>query len=190
MGAIEFNGTRIELVNSTENESSSASITQYPVEEGMPFSDNMTWNGYSVQITGYLLGDAAEESYNTLKEWQISSELVSFRGRIYLKNAGIQDISKGYDRYENGFSITITLIPIRIASVFWEKIPQPPTVKQPEKSKQDEDKTATNETFVTVKAGDTYWGWWKQYGTAIQQLRDWNKWADRQIPIGSRARVK
>lgn len=188
MGYIEFDGTKIELVNSNENEASSSSITQYPVEEGAPFSDNMTYQGAPVSIAGFLLGDKAEESYNTLKEWQIRAELVSFRGRIYVKDCGIQDLSKGYEHYENGFSIQIALVPIRLASAVWKKIPEPPAVKQPEKSNDDAKKE--NEAYVTVKAGDTYWGWWKQYGTSIEQLRSWNKWPDRQIPIGARARVK
>lgn len=187
MGFIEFDGTKIELVNSNETESSSSSVTQYPVEEGAPFSDNMTYQGAPVSITGFILGDKAEESYNKLKEWQIGAKMVSFRGRIYVKDCGIQDLSKGYEHYENGFSIQITLVPIRLASALWEKIPPPPAAKQPEKSGGDKKEDGT---FVTVKAGDTYWGWWKQYGTSIDQLRSWNKWPDRQIPIGARARVK
>ena len=108
--------------------------------------------------------------------------LIIYRGRSYFKNAVIQDISKGYDTVENGFTITITLQPIRVAKTIWEKIPQPPVAKQPSKP--------SNAVYVTVQPGNTYWGWWQQYGTSIQQLRNWNKWPDRFIPIGARARVK
>lgn len=183
MGYIQLGNTKIQLVNSSEGQSSSANVSQFPVEEGAPISDNMMYMGGPVTISGWILGDKAEQSYNSLVEWQKKAALVSFRGRIYLKDAAIQDISKGYDRISNGFSVSITLMPIRIAKAIWAKIPQPPVAKQPVKPK-------TTAVYVTVQPGNTYWGWWMQYGTAIQTLRDWNKWPDRFIPIGVRARVK
>ena len=182
MGYIQFESTRIDIVSSSESESRTSSVTQYPVESGSPVSDNAMYSGGSITISGFLLGSNSEDSFNTLIEMQRNARLVTYRGRIYWKDAVIQDIGKGYERYENGFSVTITLQEIRIASAVWDKIPQPPIAKQPSKP--------STAVYVTVKKGDTYWGWWQQYGTAIQTLRDWNKWPDRVIPIGARARVK
>lgn len=185
MGYIQNGNSKIEIVSSSENESSTSNMTQYPVEQGAPIADNMIFMGGPTTISGFLIGDDAEQNYNTLVEWQKNAIQVSFRGRIYLKTAGIQSISKGYDRYKNGFSISITLQPIRIATAVWEKIPQPPVVKQPSPAAKP-----STAVYVTVKRGNTYWGWWRQYGTPIQTLRNWNKWPDRFIPIGARARVK
>ncbi|MFP7481249.1 LysM peptidoglycan-binding domain-containing protein [Weissella paramesenteroides] len=51
-------------------------------------------------------------------------------------------------------------------------------------------KAPSSGVYVTVRPGNTYWGWWVKYGTPIQTLRNWNHWPDRRIPIGARARVK
>jgi len=185
MGYIQSGKSKIEIVNVSENVTSAANVSQYPVESGAPITDHMMYTGGPVTISGWILaknGNAAEQAYNTLVSWQKDVRWIIYRGRSYFKNAVIQDISKGYDTVENGFNITITLQPIRVAKTIWEKIPQPPVAKQPSKP--------SNAVYVTVQPGNTYWGWWQQYGTPIQQLRDWNKWPDRFIPIGARARVK
>ena len=104
-----INGNQeIEIVNITENESLASLVTQYPVESGAPISDHTQISGKTLQVTGFLLGDKAESDYTTLEKWKNEGKLVSFKGRVYLRNLSITDISKGYDRIENGFSINIS----------------------------------------------------------------------------------
>lgn len=178
-----INGSQeIEIVNITENENLASLVTQYPVESGAPISDHTQISGKTLQVTGFLLGDKAESDYTTLEKWKNEGKLVSFKGRVYLRNLSITDISKGYDRIENGFSINISYTVIRTAKTSWSKVPN--------NGKKQPPPAAKKEVYVTVKKGNTYWGWWKQYGTPIQTLRNWNKWPDRFIPIGKRARVK
>ncbi|HEM2532857.1 TPA: LysM peptidoglycan-binding domain-containing protein, partial [Listeria monocytogenes] len=84
-----------------------------------------------------------------------------------------------------GFEITVSLRDLRRASTPWvRKKKKSSGKKQSVKSKKSPG------TYITVKKGDCYWKWWKRYGTSIAQLRKWNKWPDRRIPIGKRARVK
>lgn len=184
--AFIVNGSQeIEIVNIQENENISSTVTQYPVEKGSPISDHTQISSKTMQVSGYLFGDSkssSEAKYNALQKFKNEGKLVEFKGRIYLKNLAITDVSKSYDKIGNGFAINISFTVIREAKVSWSKIPnngkkQPTTPKNPE-------------VYVTVKRGNTYWGWWKQYGTPIQTLRNWNKWPDRFIPIGARARVK
>lgn len=185
MALIQVGNTKIYVVNTSEGDASSANVSQYPVESGAPITDNMMYMGGQVTVSGFLLdekGSTAEKAYSTLVDWQKNVKWITYRGRMYFKNAVIQDVSRSYDRYKNGFGVNITLQPISIAKSVWEKIPQPPVAKQPVKP--------SSAVYVTVQPGNTYWGWWQQYGTSIQQLRDWNKWPDRFIPIGARARVK
>lgn len=185
MSYLQIDATKIHIINTTESDSSESNVSQYPVESGAPISDNMMYMGGQVTIGGFLLGEsssAAEQSYKTLVDFQQHSLLMTYRGRIYLKDAVIQNISRSYTTYENGFDVTITLQPVRTAKSIWEKIPQPPVAKQPVNN--------SGAVYVTVQPGNTYWGWWMQYGTPIQTLRNWNGWPDRFIPIGVRARVK
>lgn len=183
MGLIQHDNTKIYVINSTESDASSATISQYPVEEGAPISDNVMYMGGPVTVAGSLLGNNAEQDYKKLVEWQKNNYQLTYRGRIYIKTVAIQDMSRSYNNVGNGFGVSVTLMPIRIAKATWEKIPQPPAKKQPTPA-------ASPAVYVTVQPGNTYWGWWVQYGTPIQTLRDWNKWPDRFIPIGARARVK
>ncbi|PZL78252.1 peptidoglycan-binding protein LysM [Enterococcus plantarum] len=185
MAYIQIGKTKVQIVNTSENDGSDANVSQYPVESGAPITDNMMYMGGQVTISGLLLADSsskAEQAYKTLVDSQKNVNWITYRGRIYLKDAVIQSISRSYATYENGFDVSITLQPMRLAKSVWEKIPQPPVAKQPVKP--------SSAVYVTVQPGNTYWGWWMQYGTAIQTLRDWNKWPDRFIPIGARARVK
>ncbi|MFC6275600.1 LysM peptidoglycan-binding domain-containing protein [Levilactobacillus tangyuanensis] len=43
---------------------------------------------------------------------------------------------------------------------------------------------------MTIKKGDTYWGYHMKFGTSIKKLRSWNGFPDRKLPIGKKIRVK
>lgn len=182
MGTLTAGSKTINIVNITEDEAMSANVTQYPVEEGSPVSDHIQFSSKSLQISGYLLGDSAENDYLTILDWQNTGATLSYKGRVYFHGVYLSNVSKSLGRISNGFGFTCTLTVIRKAKTSW--------VKLPTKGKQQVTPPASKEVYVTVKAGNTYWGWWRQYGTPIQTLRNWNKWPDRFIPIGKRARVK
>ncbi|MBC6156628.1 LysM peptidoglycan-binding domain-containing protein [Listeria welshimeri] len=173
----------VKLVNTNESESSPFTITDNPVETGSPVSDHVQRETKTLEISGFLLGATAEKDYATLKSYAEKGTIVSFRGRVYFKNVLISNLSKSYNTIKNGFEITVSLRNLRRASTPWVK-KKSSGKKQPVKSKKSPG------TYITVKKGDCYWKWWKRYGTSIAQLRKWNKWPDRRIPIGKRARVK
>ncbi|EAE7099174.1 TPA: LysM peptidoglycan-binding domain-containing protein [Listeria innocua] len=173
----------VKLVNTNESESSPFTITDNPVETGSPVSDHVQRETKTLEISGFLLGATAEKDYATLKSYAEKGTIVSFRGRVYFKNVLISNLSKSYNTIKNGFEITVSLRDLRRASTPWVK-KKSSGKKQPVKSKKSPG------TYITVKKGDCYWKWWKRYGTSIAQLRKWNKWPDRRIPIGKRARVK
>ncbi|MBC1389249.1 LysM peptidoglycan-binding domain-containing protein [Listeria welshimeri] len=175
----------VKLVNTNESESSPFTITDNPVETGSPVSDHVQRETKTLEISGYLLGATAEKDYATLKSYAEKGTIVSFRGRVYFKNVLISNLSKSYNTIKNGFEITVSLRDLRRASTPWiRKKKKSSGKKQSVKSKKSPG------TYITVKKGDCYWKWWKRYGTSIAQLRKWNKWPDRRIPIGKRARVK
>ncbi|EAE0558709.1 LysM peptidoglycan-binding domain-containing protein [Listeria monocytogenes] len=174
----------VKLVNTNESESSPFTITDNPVETGSPVSDHVQRETKTLEISGFLLGATAEKDYATLKSYAEKGTIVSFRGRVYFKNVLISNLSKSYNTIKNGFEITISLRDLRRASTPWVRKKKSSGKKQSVKSKKSPG------TYITVKKGDCYWKWWKRYGTSIAQLRKWNKWPDRRIPIGKRARVK
>ncbi|EAC3457121.1 LysM peptidoglycan-binding domain-containing protein [Listeria monocytogenes] len=180
----------VKLVNTNESESSPFTITDNPVETGSPVSDHVQRETKTLEISGFLLGATAERDYATLKDYAEKGTIVTFRGRVYFKNVLISNLSKSYNTIKNGFEITISLRDLRRASTPWvRKKKKSSGKKQPVKPKKQPVKKTTA-VYVTVKSGDCYWKWWKRYGTSIAQLRKWNKWPDRRIPNGARARVK
>ncbi|EAF5265946.1 LysM peptidoglycan-binding domain-containing protein [Listeria monocytogenes] len=180
----------VKLVNTNENESSPFTITDNPVETGANVSDHVQRETKTLEISGFLLGATAERDYATLKDYAEKGTIVTFRGRVYFKNVLISNLSKSYNTIKNGFEITISLRDLRRASTPWvRKKNKSSGKKQPVKPKKQPVKKTTA-VYVTVKSGDCYWKWWKRYGTSIAQLRKWNKWPDRRIPNGARARVK
>lgn len=175
----------VKLVNTNESESSPFTITDNPVETGSPVSDHVQRETKTLEISGFLLGSTAEKDYATLKSYAEKGTIVTFRGRVYFKNVLISNLSKSYNTIKNGFEITVSLRDLRRASTPWVRRKKKSSgKKQPSKTKKSAG------TYITVKKGDCYWKWWKRYGTSIAQLRKWNKWPDRRIPIGKRARVK
>nr|WP_243676783.1 LysM domain-containing protein [Secundilactobacillus collinoides] len=54
--------------------------------------------------------------------------------------------------------------------------------------KQKNSKSAVR--TVTTKPGDTYYKFAQKYNVSVAQLRKWNKYADRSIPVGVKIRVK
>ncbi|EJV3834580.1 LysM peptidoglycan-binding domain-containing protein [Listeria innocua] len=180
----------VKLVNTNESESSPFTITDNPVETGANVSDHVQRETKTLEISGFLLGATAERDYATLKDYAEKGTIVTFRGRVYFKNVLISNLSKSYNTIKNGFEITISLRDLRRASTPWvRKKKKSSGKKQPVKPKKQPVKKTTA-VYVTVKSGDCYWKWWKRYGTSIAQLRKWNKWPDRRIPNGARARVK
>ncbi|HFK7038839.1 hypothetical protein AWL03_14525 [Listeria monocytogenes] len=175
----------VKLVNTNESETSPFTITDNPVETGSPVSDHVQRETKTLEISGFLLGANAEKDYATLKGYAEKGTIVTYQGRVYFKNVLISNLSKNYNTVKNGFEITVSLRDLRRASTPWVR------KKKKSSGKKQSSKTKKSAgTYITVKKGDCYWKWWKRYGTSIAQLRKWNKWPDRRIPIGKRARVK
>lgn len=173
------------MVNVTEEETVTPSITQHPVENGSPLSDHTQRTSKGISIQGFLFGNSSSNDYKKLMSWQDGGVLLTYRGRIYHGSLLLNGLTKQYGNYSNGFAINFQLLVIQKATTSWKKKVQN---KGKQQIKQPAKKPAA--VYVTVKPGNTYWGWWKRYGTPIQTLRNWNKWPDRFIPIGKRARVK
>lgn len=174
---------KIKLVNSREDENVAVEISSRPVEQGAPISDHVQQQNRTLRVSGYLIGSSAERDYRDLSRWARSGKIITYRGRVNFKDVLISNVTRGYEDIKNGMEISLSITTVRRAKRSWVRRPSNAGRQQATPSK-------TTGTFVTVKAGNTYWGWSQSYGTSIAQLRTWNGWPDRLIPIGARARVK
>jgi len=173
----------ISIINVREDETVNVNITSNPVESGAPITDHVQQQNRTLRISGYLLGNLAESRFRQLERISRSGTITSYRGRIQLSDVLISSISRGYQDIRNGMEINITLTTVRRARTSWVRRTTSTGKQQPTPSR-------TTTKHVTVRAGNTYWGWSQKYGSTIAQLRSWNGWPDRFIPIGARARVR
>lgn len=174
----------ISLLIEKEDDSASVDATSYPVEVGIPMTDHVEQKPDEFSLSGFLLGKSYKTDYEYLKKCMNNGTILSYVGRNIAKNVIILDLSGSMDSsIANGKDISIKLRQIRIASTPWVK------VKNSGKKKPVTTKPS-GAVYHLVKKGDTYWDMWKKYGTSIAQLRKWNKYPDRRIPIGVKLRVK
>ncbi|MFQ6391345.1 LysM peptidoglycan-binding domain-containing protein [Priestia aryabhattai] len=174
----------ISLVVEKEDDSASVDATSYPVEQGIPMTDHVEQKPDEFSLSGFLLGNSYKTDYEYLKKCMNNGTVLTYVGRNIAKNVIILDLSGTVDSsIANGKDISIKLRQIRIASTPWVK------VKNSGKKKPVSTKPS-GAVYHLVKKGDTYWDMWKKYGTSIAQLRSWNKYPDRRIPIGVKLRVK
>lgn len=141
---------------------------------------------YRVKVKTRSMKSQANAHYAQLVKWQARGTLVKYFGAMNSGTVMIKELNRVADDggYKNGYKITMTLQQVNI--IGWGKKKRKHAgVKKPHKGKRKSKKV-----YVTVKPGNTYWGWSMKYGTSISTLRKWNRWPDRRIPIGKKARVK
>lgn len=185
-GAEIYVGNKVVVVRpNSENHNIDMNVAQYPVENGEPISNHSQMEQNSVDIDGKIVGKTwaeADDAARQLYIWAINKNLVNIRNGVNETNFIIQNWQKQLDEpSDNTVHVSFTLLHMRIPSSSY-------TVRKNSGKKQASGNSAG--VYVTVRAGNTYWGWSMQYGTSIPTLRAWNKWPDRFIPIGVRARVK
>ncbi|CAK1228267.1 MULTISPECIES: phage baseplate protein [Fructobacillus] len=183
---LERNKEQIVIYADQENQQSESDVAQYPVEDGGTISDNSKFSSNNVNITGYIVGkdfNEANRRATSLYDWQRQpTAMITLINGINDSDYLIKSFNKKIsDNNKNAIYVDITLVKIRkpVGSFAGMK-----------NSGRVQPSTPPSATYVTVVSGNTYWGWMVRYGTSIQQLRDWNHWPDRFIPIGARARVK
>ncbi|MEH7214785.1 LysM domain-containing protein [Priestia megaterium] len=175
----------ITVLIEKEDDSSSIEATSYPVEKGIPMTDHVEQKPDEFSLSGVLNGPTHAADYEYLKKCMRSGTILTYVGRNIAKNVIILDINGSVDANNaNGKDVSIKLRQIRIASTPWVK------VQNNGKKKPVTTKPPATPVYHLVKKGDTYWMCWKRYGTSIPQLRAWNKYPDRRLPIGVKLRVK
>lgn len=181
----DSNGRSLEVVLLTEDEDLTMNVSTHPVEDGAPITDHSQIDSETFSFTGWVRGANQSEvdaKYNQLRTWGLDGTLINLNGAIRRTGLLISNVHKTYDDggFQNAIKFNMDLTSVFTAKVTWYK-----NVNAGKKQA-----TPPAGVYVTVVPGNTYWGWWQQYGTSIDQLRAWNGWPDRLIPVGARAKVK
>lgn len=165
-------------------------MTEYPVERGEPFTDHIEREVFEFSIDVSIVGPDSGARLQKLRQYQAKGQMVKFVGRATVADVVIKRIGRVYtSEIGNGVDATITLRKIRIAKSPWAPHTKPVTQTGKQKPVNKQDRSDTARYHVVIK-GDTYWALARKYGSTVQQLRDWNSFPDRRIPIGSKLRVK
>lgn len=179
------------IANMQESFTNTVNVTSYPTEKGLPITDSVQRQPKTFTITGKILGKTDVEAmniYNALEKLQNAGTVVTYVGRTTAKNVVITSMQPTFDStIGNGMGITIELQEIRIANSPYVVNKTTTTTAG---KKQVVSQKASTPVYHVVKKGDTYWALSKKYGTSISQLRAWNKYPDRKIPVGVKLRVK
>ncbi|WP_076149763.1 LysM peptidoglycan-binding domain-containing protein [Ligilactobacillus murinus] len=175
----------VDIFAESEQEEIVNKVAQYSVQSGNAISDHTQRESIEWTMTGLIQGKDHNEINNKwaqLMDWQYRGVVLSWRGAIYRDDFLIESMTKDYDEggFKNAIKVNIKFKGVTTVQSSFVRVQHVGPITPP----------APPGLWVTVVAGNTYWGWWKQYGTPIQTLRNWNKWPDRRIPIGARARVK
>ncbi|MDE3837939.1 LysM domain-containing protein [Bacillus methanolicus] len=175
---------KVNLIIESEGDNSSIEATSYPAEKGIPYTDHVQEKPDEFTLSGYIIGKNYQSDKEYLKKEMKKGTIMTYVGRNIAKNVIILSIDGNVDSsIANGSAISIKLQTIRIANTSWV------SVKNSGKKKPVSKKTTTAVYHVT-RRGDTYWELSKKYGTSIAQLRAWNKYPDKKIPVGVKLRVK
>lgn len=176
----------INLLIETESDSSSVDATTYPVERSESYTDHITTKPDDFSLSGSITGPNYMRDKLYLKNEMKKGTVFTYVGRNIAKQVIILSVDGNmHVGIMNGSEINIKLQSVRFASSPWKKINNTGEKKPVVKTTQP-----TTEVYHVSKKGDTYWDLWKKYGTSIDQLRKWNKYEDRKIPIGVKLRVK
>lgn len=175
----------------------SVNATEYGVEQGEPFTDHIEAKPEELSLTAVIVGSDASAKVEKLREYMRKGTLLRYVGRSTASNVVILDIGRDYTaEIGNGVAIYITARKVRIAKSPWVKAPpkKKPARKPPSRSgkKKPVPKKPRPSTkrYHMVRKNDTYWALSRKYGSTVAQLRAWNKYPDRRIPIGVKLRVK
>jgi LysM repeat protein len=190
----------INLHIEKESESHKVDATMYAVEKGEPFTDHVAKRPSEFSLSGLIISDDWDAALNNLKNMMEKGEIVKYVGKMIADNVIITDLGGEHGQeIKNGASVRIGLRRIRITRTAYVKAPpkqkpaRKPVTEAGKKKPVEKNPTPVNTkpkaVYHVVRKGDTYWALAKKYGTTVQKLRDFNKYPDRQIPVGVKLRI-
>lgn len=193
--------------NTTESETSTSDMTTNSIAPGQ-YVNHYTQNQPTQrQIDGKLGGSSVskvsglKKQYNMLRRWSRNgTEVELHHGQRSSNSAVLTSTGLNFDTpRDNALPVSIALEDVKWATSEVKKSSKKKTTSK-KQAGSGNPKSATKGTrkttkpkagkYITIKKGDTYWGYHVSYGTSIAKLRSWNGFPDRKLPIGKKVRVK
>lgn len=181
----------------TESETNTQEVSQYAIEApNNAITDHVRRTSKIINLTIRLdEGTMAKTDalYKKLQTWSRQGKEVEYRGAsMHLDHCVMSNIGKSAEKYVSAMDLTIELTYVYFAktSVITHKAAKKKKGKKVVKKPKKKAKKKSKAVYRRTKRGDTYWGFHMQVGTSIAQLRKWNKYPDRRIPIGVKLRIK
>lgn len=163
----------------SESESNSSNITSYAVDQGAPRKDYARFSSKTISIDGVISDSdtgTAHDKWVKLRTWHSHHEELTFRGDIYYKHLLISALNRQFTGpgLINQMQVSITFTFVRAAEITTSN-----KNKKHAKSSKSSKTVAGNRSkkykAVTIKNGDTLWGFSKKYGKPVSWLQKVNK---------------
>ncbi|HBF73706.1 MAG TPA: hypothetical protein DDW71_00400 [Lactobacillus sp.] len=198
----KYPGTKNSYVfidNISESETSTTDITTNSISPGQYVNHFTQTTPTQRQYDGKLGGTSVSEEpglkkqLDMLKRWSmIGTEVEAHHGQRETDSAVLTSVASTFDApRDNAVPISLTLQDVK-----WAQGNIKQTTKKNNTGKKPTTKGSRKKVkpkagkYVTIKKGDTYWGYHLKYGTSVAKLRSWNGFKDRYLPIGKKVRVK
>lgn len=176
-----------------ETDNTSTDITTWPVDEGAPRSNYARVSDKSTTITGIITGgttSSAKTKFNKLLSWNASHKELTFKGKVYYKHLMFSEIDRTYDDFSTNIKVVLTFkfaYAAKITTKSTSKTSKKKTSKSAKTTQGTRNKTYTT---ITIKAGDTLWGYAQKYNVTVAWLQKVNGIKGTTIYAGKKIRVK
>lgn len=191
--------------NTSENETTSTEMTTNTISPGQYVNHYTQTQPIQRQIEGKLGGSSVskvsylKKQFNMLRRWATNGTEIEFHGQKYSSSAVLTSVAANFDQpRDNALAVSVAIQDVKWATSTNKKKSTKKTntsktnntgTKSPTKGDRNKTKPKAGK-YLTIKKGDTYWGYHMKFGTSIAKLRSWNGYPDRYLPIGKKVRVK
>lgn len=149
----------------TEDISRSMSVSEHPVEKGLPLTDNVRFEPYTISLKGEIVGKQYNSIKDKIKSLMENGKLVSYSGVNHDTNLLITKFNTtASSKIKGGYAFDMELRKIRVANSPYKA----PTTKSPGKKTtsagtQQVKAQEKPKRYYTVKKGDCLWNIAKSY---------------------------
>lgn len=166
---------KLTLAPLSETEPVDNNVPTKPLQSGNPMVSHTVRESKTLEVVGRLYAKnpsggknyqyELDTIYGYLLTWQFDGTLLEYSGKSRLQNVVISNLSKVYteENYTNLIDVSFTLQEISIPVLGFDGAENLGRVEPTENN---------GGTYVTVKPGDTYWGYAIAYGTSVDEIRN------------------
>lgn len=184
----------------SEDFSETVNVNETAVIKHTPINTVTQAGTESIAVSGALIGEDGDvptlvKKFERVRKWAENTAEVELHGQTSFAHSIISAIDKPHDTYVTNqvpLSITLQKVDWADSNVKKKKSASKNKGKANKKAgsghKQNSSKSSVK--TVTTKSGDTYYKFSIKYNVSVSQLRKWNKYPDRSIPVGVKIRVK